>query len=330
MPTFTFHILLLTEVTVANQAIAVPLGKQVPSRGLLRAVREELAENQMAYWLLVPSVLGFLIFLIFPIMNMIATAFSAVDIMGRATQFGTLKNFGDLFRDERLPMIIRQTIIFAFGTVLLEVIISFPLALILNTHFPGRALAKALILIPWAMPYAVSAITWKWIFHGQMGSLNYFLSQIGIIKEYVVWLGNPVSAFSAAMFVEVWSSVAFMTVTFLAGLQGIPPHIYDAAKMDGASSWREFRDMTLPQMKTIFMIVTLLSIIWAFRSFAVIWILTKGDPIFRTDIAVTYLYKLAFEFRYFGQGFALAVCIFVVLIIFSIIYTRLLGAQEGG
>lgn len=299
-----------------------------PSPRLWQQWREDWGQNKLAYWLLVPSLISFAIFLVFPIANMVTTAFSDVDIMARGTNFGTLRNFTELARDERLPLIIRQTVLFAFGTVLLEAIIAFPLAMVLNTYFPGRALAKALILIPWAMPYAVSAITWKWIFHGQMGSLNYFLSELGIIKDYVVWLGNPTSAFAAAMFVEVWSSVAFMTITFLAGLQGIPPHIYDAAKMDGASPWREFRDMTLPQMRTVFMIVSLLSIIWAFRSFGTIWILTKGDPIFRTDIVVTYLYKLAFEFRKFGPGFALSVCLFVILIIFSVIYTRLLGAQD--
>lgn len=313
---------------MANQALSAPLQSPVPAQGALAWLRETWRENRLAYLLLIPSILGFVIFLIYPIASMITTAFSTVDTLGRIQQVGTLQNFADLASDERLPMIIRQTMIFAFGTVAMEVILSFPLALILNTRFPGRALAKALLLIPWAMPYAVSAITWRWIFHGQMGSLNYFLSELGIIKEYVVWLSNPVSAFAAAMFVEVWTSVAFMTVTFLAGLQGIPPHIYDAAKMDGAGPWREFRDMTLPQMRTVFMIVTLLSVIWAFRSFAVIWILTKGDPVYRTDIAVTYLYKLAFVNLYFGKGFALAVCIFVVLTIFSLIYTRLLGAQE--
>jgi len=309
---------------VATQAIEA----SVSTQGWLRGWRAEWAENKLAYWLLIPSILGFILFLIYPIASMFTSAFSTLDTMGRITQVGTLKNFADLAGDEQLPMIIRQTVTFAFGTVLMEVILAFPLALILNSYFPGRALAKALILIPWAMPYAVSAITWKWIFHGQMGSLNYFLMQVGLIKENIVWLGSPTTAFGAAMFVEVWSSVAFMTVTFLAGLQGIPPHIYDAAKMDGAGAWQEFRDMTLPQLRTVFMIVTLLSIIWAFRSFAVIWILTKGDPIYRTDIAVTYLYKLAFERLYFGRGFALAVCIFVVLTIFSILYTRLLGSQE--
>ena len=313
---------------MANQVLTAPLKQPLAERSWRTAWREDWAEQRLAYLLLIPSLLGFLIFLVYPIFSMVATAFSTVDTMGRIQQFGTLKNFTDLAADEKLPMILRQTVIFAFGTVALEVLISFPLAMLLNTHFAGRGLAKALILIPWAMPYAVSAITWRWIFHGQMGSLNYILSQLGIIDQYVVWLGQPVTAFAAAMFVEVWSSVAFMTITFLAGLQGIPPHIYDAAKMDGASPWREFRDMTIPQMRTVFMIVTSLSVSWAFRSFAVISILTKGDPLHRTDIAVTYLYKLAFVNLDFGKAFALAVCIFVVLTLFSLLYTRVLGTQD--
>jgi ABC-type sugar transport system permease subunit len=160
-----------------------------------------------------------------------------------------------------------------------------------------------------------------------MGSLNYLLSQVGIIKQYIVWLGDPTLAFGAALFVEVWTSIPFMAFTFLAGFQAIPPSIYDAAKMDGASPWREFLDMTIPQMRHVLMVVTLLSIIWAFRSFGVIWILTHGDPVYRTDIAVTYLYKLAFMNLHFGVGYALAVILFVLMTIFSIIYTRL--AEES-
>jgi multiple sugar transport system permease protein len=178
------------------------------------------------------------------------------------------------------------------------------------------------------MPFAISAITWRWIFHGQLGALNYVLGELGIIQDYVVWLGEPRLAFGAAIFVEVWSSIPFMSIVFLAGLQGIPPQIYDAAKMDGASPWREFLDMTLPQMKMVIMIVTLLSTIWAFRAFGIIWILTRGNPLYRTDIAVTYLFKLAFDNLDFGTGFALAVSIFVVLAIFSIVYIRVSGTQE--
>ena len=314
---------------VANQTLSVRLERPPAARKPLGARwQEEWRTNRTAYGLLLPSVIAFAIFLVFPIANMFIAAFSNVDTLGRAVQFGTLDNFLTLIRDDRMPMIIRQTVTFGFGTVALTVIFAFPLALILNAEFPGRTVAKALLLIPWAMPFAVSAITWRWIFHGQMGSLNYFLSELGIIKEYVAWLGDPRLAFGAAMFVEVWSSIPFMTITFLAGLQAIPPHIYDAAKMDGASPWREFLDMTLPQMRTVIMVVTLLSVIWAFRSFAVIWILTQGGPLYRTDIAVTYLYKLAFTNLDFGAGYALAVSIFVVLTLFSLLYTRILGARE--
>ena len=315
-------------MVVANQTMSVRLESAPAARKWGASWQEEWRQNRLAYGLLLPSVIAFAVFLVFPIANMFIAAFSTVDTLGRAVQFGTLDNFFTLIRDDRMPMIIRQTALFGFGTVALTVLFAFPLALILNTEFRGRALAKALLLIPWAMPFAVSAITWRWIFHGQMGSLNYFLSQLGIIKEYVAWLGDPTLAFGAAMFVEVWSSVPFMTIPFLAGLQAIPPHIYDAAKMDGASPWREFLDMTLPQMRTVIMIVTLLSVIWAFRSFAVIWILTQGGPLYRTDIAVTYLYKLAFTNLDFGAGYALAVSIFVVLTIFSILYTRILGTRE--
>ena len=314
---------------VANQTLSVRLERPPAARKPLGARwQEEWRTNRTAYGLLLPSVIAFAIFLVFPIANMFIASFSKVDTLGRAVQFGTLDNFLTLIHDDRMPMIIRQTVTFGFGTVALTVIFAFPLALILNAEFPGRTVAKALLLIPWAMPFAVSAITWRWIFHGQMGSLNYFLSELGIIKEYVAWLGDPLLAFGAAMFVEVWSSIPFMTITFLAGLQAIPPHIYDAAKMDGASPWREFLDMTLPQMRTVVMVVTLLSVIWAFRSFAVIWILTQGGPLYRTDIAVTYLYKLAFTNLDFGAGYALAVSIFVVLTLFSLLYTRILGARE--
>lgn len=316
---------------MANHAVSTGYQSAAAPQGMLAGLRTEWTEHRLAYALLLPSTLAFLVFLVFPIANMFVSAFSEVDTVGRIVRVGTLENFAMLAKDPNMPMIIRQTVVFAFGSVALTVLFAFPLAMILNTPFPGQSIAKALILIPWAMPFAISALTWRWIFHGQMGSLNYLLSELGLIKEYVVWLNQPDTAFAAIIFVEVWSSIPFMTITFLAGLQAIPPHIYDAAKMDGANPWREFIDMTIPQMRMVLMIVTLLSIIWAFRAFTVIWILTRGNPLYRTDIAVTYLFKISFENLHFGAGFALAVSLFVVLTIFSILYTRISGTHgEAG
>jgi len=291
-------------------------------------VWNDLRENKTAYLLLLPSALAFAALVIFPLVSTIAGAFARTDAVGRITQFGTLANFQELMRDQYMPGIVRQTFIFAFGTVALTVLFSFPLALILNQKFPGAAAARALLLLPWAAPLAITSMTWRWIFHDQLGALNYLLHLLGITQQNIGWLSQARLAFPAVMFVEVWSSIPFMTITFLAGLQSIPPHIYDAAKMDGASPWRELRDMTIPQMKKVFMIVTLLSVIWAFRSFTVIWTITQGNPFYRTDISVTYLYKLAFKNLAFGQGFALAFATFLLLVVFSILYTRVLRSEE--
>jgi multiple sugar transport system permease protein len=289
----------------------------------------DLRENQTAYLLLLPSVLVFALLVVFPLISTIWGAFNSTDAVGRFTGFAGLANFRDLIDDQYMPGIVRQTLVFVFGTVVLTILLSFPLALILNQKFPGVVLAKALILLPWAAPLAIMSMTWRWIFNDQLGALNYLLHLFNITDVNILWLNNPTLAFGAVMFVEVWSSIPFMTITFLAGLQSIPPHIYDAAKMDGANAWFELWDMTIPQMKRVFTIVGLLSVIWAFRSFTVIWAITQGNPFNRTDISVTYLYKLAFKNLTFGQGFALAFATFLLLTIFSVIYTRVLRSEEG-
>ena len=289
----------------------------------------DLRENQTAYLLLLPSILVFALLVVFPLLSTIWGAFNSTDAVGRFTGFAGLANFQALIEDRYMLGIVLQTLAFVFGTVVLTLLLSFPLALTVNQKFPGVALAKALILLPWAAPLAIMAMTWRWIFNDQLGALNYLLHLFNITDVNILWLNNPTLALGAVMFVEVWSSIPFMTITFLAGLQSIPPHIYDAAKMDGANAWFELWDMTIPQMKRVFTIVALLSVIWAFRSFTVIWTMTQGNPFYRTDISVTYLYKLAFKNLTFGQGFALAFATFVLLTIFSVIYTRVLRSEEG-
>jgi multiple sugar transport system permease protein len=303
-----------------HDAFARPVQKVGP--------RLQIPDGTTAYLLLLPSLAVFAVFVVYPVVNTFVAAFSDIDSLGRVVRFGTLTNFQALSRDEFLPAIISQTILFTLGSVVATAVIAFALALILNSQFPGRGLAKALVLIPWAMPFAIAAMAWRWIFNGEVGSLNYFLSLLGLIREPVVWLSDPRLAFLTATFVNIWSSVPFMTVTFLAGLQGLPGHVYDAARMDGAASWQEFRDMTIPLMRNVIMVVTLLSIIWTFRSFSVIWILTQGQPIHRTDIVVTYLYELAFQNNTFGTGFALAVAMFIALALFSFAYVKVLSGRE--
>ncbi len=314
-------------------SIAEPLDREgltQDTASWTRRLAYDLRENRAAYYMLAPSVIAFLALVLFPLITVIVGAFATSDAVGRLQleQGFTFANFQAMVEDPNMAGVWKQTFIYVFGSVLLTVVVSFPLALILNQKFPGVTLAKALLLLPWAAPLAITSMTWRWIFHDQLGALNYLLHLTGITPENIVWLARANLAFPVVIFVEVWSSIPFMTITFLAGLQAVPPQIYDAAKMDGASPWSEFWDMTVPQMKKIFMIVSLLSVIWAFRSFTVIWTITGGDPFYRTDISVTYLWKVAFKNLRFGEGFAIAFVTFIVLIVFSLLYTRLLRSEE--
>jgi multiple sugar transport system permease protein len=290
--------------------------------GVLAAVRAEFAEHRLAYALVLPSFLVLVALIGYPVVNTFVSAFSRVSPVGNIVSFGTLANYRQLAEDPNLPQVLRQTAIYTLVSVGITTVVSFVLALVLNQRFPGRTLAKALLLLSWAAPLSVIAILWRWIFHGQLGAFNYVLSQFGLIDEYRVWLGEPSTAMMAAIYVEVWSSIPFVTITLLAGLQSVPRDIYDAAKVDGADQVREFFDMTLPLMKPVTFIATLLSVIYAFNSFTIIWIFTKGGPAFRTDIIVTYLYKLAFINLDFGAASALATVTFAILIIFSVTYSR--------
>jgi multiple sugar transport system permease protein len=290
--------------------------------GVLAAVRAEFAEHRLAYALVLPSFLVLVALIGYPVVNTFVSAFSRVSPVGNIVSFGTLANYRQLAEDPNLPQVLRQTAIYTLVSVGITTVVSFVLALVLNQRFRGRTLAKALLLLSWAAPLSVVAILWRWIFHGQLGAFNYVLSQFGLIHEYRVWLGEPGTAMMAAIYVEVWSSIPFVTITLLAGLQSVPRDIYDAAKVDGADQVREFFDMTLPLMKPVTFIATLLSVIYAFNSFTIIWIFTKGGPAFRTDIIVTYLYKLAFINLDFGAASALATITFAILIIFSVTYSR--------
>ena len=310
-----------------GRAVAQPLVTErlpLPAArgGVLAAVRAEFAEHRLAYALVLPSFLLLVALIGYPVVNTFVSAFSRVSPVGNIVSFGTLANYRQLAEDPNLPQVLRQTAIYTLVSVGITTVVSFVLALVLNQRFRGRTLAKALLLLSWAAPLSVVAILWRWIFHGQLGAFNYVLSELGLIHEYRVWLGEPGTAMMAAIYVEVWSSIPFVTVTLLAGLQSVPRDIYDAAKVDGADQVREFFDMTLPLMKPVTFIATLLSVIYAFNSFTIIWIFTKGGPAFRTDIIVTYLYKLAFINLDFGAASALATVTFAILIIFSVTYSR--------
>ncbi len=279
-------------------------------------------EQKVAYSCLLPSLflMGLVIF--YPIVSTFITAFYRVNPFGIRLYFWGWTNFLRLFAREDFWKALYNTFIWTGGVVGFTILWSLGLSIALNERFIGRTISKSILMLPWATSLMITALTWRWIMNAEYGILNHFLMQIHIINQPVYWLARWKTSFPIMVWVGILVSIPFTTTVFLAGLQSIPVHLYEAAKVEGAGRWARFRYITMPLLKPVFIIAVLLNVIYVFNSFPIIWTITRGDPANTTDIIVTYLYKVAFFYNDFGGASAIALIVFLILVAFSIIYTK--------
>jgi ABC-type sugar transport system permease subunit len=218
------------------------------------------------------------------------------------------------------------TVVFVAVTTALEVGFGLGVALILNEVFRGRGILRALVLIPWAIPTVVSSQMWRFIFNDQYGALNLFL--FGARTDaYLAPLADPALALIAIMAAEVWKTTSFAALIILAGLQSIPDELYEAASIDGMNSWQRFRYLTLPLVKPALVLALLFRTIDALRVFDLVFVMTQGGPADATNVISYYGYKKVFAEGMVGYGSAVAVGIFIVSLILSLLYLRVIGAR---
>ncbi|MCC6446600.1 MAG: sugar ABC transporter permease [Armatimonadetes bacterium] len=284
-------------------------------------------DRLLAIWCLLPAglLIGGVIF--YPILTTFLTALSQVSRAGDREGWVGLAHFASLFRDPVFWQVLRQTLIWTASCVGITIACSLLIAVLLDADLPGRSLWRAVVLLPWAASLTISSVIWRWIFDGQFGMLNALLTGLHLAREGPVWLARPETSFPAIIGVGIWVSIPFTSIVLLAGLQSIPAQVYEAGLIDGAGAWTRFRLLTLPLLRPVLMVVTLLNIIYVFNSFPIIWTLTEGEPIHRTDTIITYLYKLAFKFQDYGPASALAILTFTLLLLFSALYIRLVYRQ---
>lgn len=280
------------------------------------------------YLAILPGFLLIAAVIFYPIVNTFWLSLHDVKLIGTGRFLG-LENYRTLARDPLFWQVVRQTFLWTFSSVMLKLILGMSLGLLLNQRFRGRKVFRALLLVPWAMPLVAAAIVWRWMYDANFGYLNDLLRQIGLIDEPVVWLGGQNSAFAAAVVTDAWTGLPFMAFVFLAGLQGIDHTLYEAAKIDGAGAWGRFLYVTLPQLAPVTLVATLVSSIWTFNSFNIVYALTGGGPLNSTDIMVTYTYTQAFDRLQFGLAAALATVTFIILLVFSLVYVRLYGRENA-
>ncbi|MFF0742671.1 carbohydrate ABC transporter permease [Streptomyces sp. NPDC004111] len=242
-------------------------------------------------------------------------------------KFVGLDNYVDALTGSQFMATLGWTVLWTVACVSITFALGMGLANILNRKIAGRGLYRVLLVLPWAVPGFVSVFAWRFLYNQDNGLLNKILAGGGI--DAVPWLNDPTWAKFAVISVNVWLGIPFMMVALLGGLQSIPGELYEAAEMDGATAWQRFRHITLPGLRPVSTTVILLSTIWTFNMFPVIFLLTRGGPGEATQILVTQAYKFSFEIspRDFAQSSTWGVLILVLLMIFAAVYRRVLRKQ---
>ena len=268
----------------------------------------------LPYALLTPAVVVVLIIVFAPMVEALVTSFyEYVLFRPNAAKFVGLDNFVTLFNDPVFWTSLWQTALWIGLTVPLQMGLGLIAALLLNKEFAWRGIARALVIIPWALPSVVIALMWRWIYDPNIGILNDLLLRFDIIRAAIPWLADPDVALYAVIATLTWQGFPFFAVMILAGLQGIPKSQYEAAAIDGASAWRQFRHITLPGIAPILATAGLLRTIWVANSIDVIFVMTGGGPGYSTYTLPLFAFVKARQNLDFGYGSAIAVTFTVIL-----------------
>jgi multiple sugar transport system permease protein len=282
----------------------------------------------LPYLLILPSLLLAFWIIGYPVYDVANTSLHVVNRFGQVRDFAGLANFRSLLGDPLFLPCLWRTLVWTVTVVGGTVLLSVPIAMILNDDFYGRGIARIIIMLPWAVSLTMSAIVWRWVLNGQFGMLNATLFELGLLHTPVEWLASAETAFPAEIAVGIVVSIPFTTTVLLGGLSSLPEDIYEAARIDGATGQQRFWHLTLPLLRPFINIAIVLNIIYVFNSFPIIWVMTQGDPANSTDILVTWLYKLAFRYGRLDVAGALSLVMFLILLAFTIAYAVLLMRGE--
>jgi multiple sugar transport system permease protein len=268
----------------------------------------------IAYLYLLPSLLGTLIFVLIPVIAVIVLSFFHWDLVG-PMRFTGAANYRTLFADSLFWQSLVVTAEYVVMTVVPLIVLSLGLALLLRKKFVGASVFRTIAVLPWlATPVAIGVI-WEWIFDPQTGAVNHLLALIGI--QGPAWLTSATFALPTVAFVTVWQFLGYNMLFFLAGLQGIPRHLYEAAQLDGAGPIRIFFRLTLPLLSPTMLFVMVIDMISSFQVFDTVYVMTNGGPGYDTNVLNFSIYQHAFSFLDIGYASALSVVLFVIILIIT-------------
>jgi multiple sugar transport system permease protein len=268
-----------------------------------------------------PAVALIGVVVLWPVVVMIQSSLQQIGGEGFVVGYNGLTNYRTLFHEPDLGGILVRTVVWTIGVVAVTMFLSLGLAQLFHQKFPGRQVARWGLIVPWACSVMMTALVFRWALDPSSGAINVVLHWLGLVdlgSQRASWLGNPAWAMFWMMVVAVFVSLPFSTYAVLSGLQGIPDDVYEAASLDGATSWRSYAHVTLPLLKPAILVATLINVINVFNSFPIIWEMTRGGPGYATSTTTTFM--VVVKQGNVGESAAMSVINFALVIIIVVVY----------
>ncbi len=263
------------------------------------------SKNALGWLFMLPAGALLVVFLTYPLGLGTWLGFTDARI-GRPGAWVGIENFRDLFGDTVAQLSLFNTVFYTGVASVIKFALGLWLALLLNRHLPFKAFIRAVVLLPFIVPTALSAIAFWWMYDAQFSVISWALTRLGVIHGYIDFLGDPWLARLSTIAANIWRGVPFVAICLLAGLQTIPQSLYEAAAIDGATPWQQFHNVTLPMLTPIIAVVMTFSVLFTFTDFQLIWVLTRGGPVNATQLMATLSYQRAILGGHLGEGAAIS------------------------
>ena len=292
-----------------------------------RTVSQSVKDRRLGLFLMIPIVIVIFIITGLPFLRALYGSFTD-KVIGSREHFIFFDNYVKLFTDAVYWKSLRNTSVYTLGCVAAKLLVGLLWAVLLNQSFKGKAFFRTALLIPWALPGMVAAMTFRWMYDSTYGIINSVLINSGIISLPIAWLSNPRIVLFSAMLVNIWRGIPFFMFSILGEMQTLDRQVYEAATVDGAGIFKQFRYITIPSISNVLKVTVLLSAIWTFNDFENVWLVTGGGPLYASSVISTYTYDMAFIQNSFGRALSVAVSVIPVLIVIMVFFSRVAKKAE--
>lgn len=293
-----------------------------------KKMRRQWPEARVGKMMAAPSLVLIFALAIYPLLYTIFISFTELNMMTGETQYKGVENYIQAFTSGEFWNSVWVTLLFTLLSLLIQLPLGVLVALLLNQEFKGRWLLRSVVLIPWAVPTLVNSTLWNWIFNTQYGAANRILMQFNLISEPIIWFDSPMKAMGVIVFADTWRMLPLYVLMMLASLQTIPQAQIEAAVLDGAGAFSRFRNVILPLIKPMLLVVLVIRTMQALKVFDIIYMLTHGGPANGTMVISYYIYNQSFGFMHFSYGAALAIVVAVISTIITVVYVRILRTDD--